>query len=153
MFKEFKTFIMRGNVMDLAIGVIIGAAFGKIVTSLVEDMIMPPIGLLLGKVDFSNLYINLGEKEYSSLAEAQKAGAATLNYGNFINTLINFFIIALVIFIVVKQLNRMKKKEEVKAPDTKECQYCLSTIPLRAVKCQSCTANLNEEGTLKQSSE
>jgi large conductance mechanosensitive channel len=153
MWNEFKTFIMRGNVMDLAIGVIIGAAFGKIVTSLVEDVIMPPIGLLLGKVDFSNLYINLGKGDYSSLAEAQKAGAATLNYGLFINTLINFLIIALVIFLVVKQINRLKRKEEVKEPDTKECKYCLSTIPLRAVKCQNCTADLNDDAVVRQSSE
>jgi large conductance mechanosensitive channel len=153
MFKEFKTFIMRGNVIDLAIGVIIGAAFGKIVTSLVNDVIMPPIGLLLGKVDFSNLYINLGRGSYSSLAEAQKAGAPTINYGLFINSIINFLIIAIVIFLVVQQVNRFKRKEEEKEPDTKECPYCLSTIPLRAVKCQSCTADLTDEALRKQSSE
>ncbi|MDR7071344.1 large conductance mechanosensitive channel protein MscL [Fictibacillus barbaricus] len=152
MWNEFKTFIMRGNVIDLAIGVIIGSAFSKIVMSLVEDVIMPPIGLILGKVDFTDLYINLGGKSYSSLADAQKAGAPTLNYGLFINQIINFLIIAVVIFIVVKQINRFKKKEEVKAPDTKECKYCLSTIPLRAVKCQNCTANLNEEDSLNQPS-
>ncbi|MED1865191.1 large conductance mechanosensitive channel protein MscL [Fictibacillus nanhaiensis] len=153
MWNEFKTFIMRGNVIDLAIGVIIGAAFSKIVTSLVDDVIMPPIGLLLGKVDFSNLYINLGKGDYATLADAKKAGAATVNYGLFINTLINFLIIAIVIFLVVKQINRLKKKEEVKAPDTKECKYCLSTIPLRAVKCQSCTADLNDDAIVRQSSE
>jgi large conductance mechanosensitive channel len=153
MLKEFKTFIMRGNVIDLAIGVIIGSAFSKIVTSLVEDVIMPPIGLLLGKVDFTNLYVNLGGKTYSSLAEAQKAGAPTINYGLFINQIINFLIIAVVIFMVVKQINRFKKKEEVKEPDTKECKYCLSTIPLRAVKCQNCTADLTEEVVVRQSSD
>ncbi|MFC7370219.1 large conductance mechanosensitive channel protein MscL [Fictibacillus iocasae] len=145
MWQEFKTFIMRGNVIDLAVGVIIGAAFSKIVTSLVEDVIMPPIGLLLGKVDFSNLYVNLSGKGYSSLAEAQKAGAATINYGLFFNSLINFLIIAVVIFLVVKQVNRFKKQEEVKEPDTKECPYCLSQIPLRARKCQCCTADLAVE--------
>jgi large conductance mechanosensitive channel len=153
MWNEFKTFIMRGNVMDLAIGVIIGAAFSKIVTSLVEDVVMPPIGLILGKVDFSDLYVNLGHGNYSSLDDAKKAGAATVNYGLFINTIINFLIIAVVIFLVVKQINRLKKKEEVKAPDTKACKYCLSTIPLRAIKCQNCTADLNDEAAMRQSSE
>jgi large conductance mechanosensitive channel len=145
MWEEFKKFIMRGNVIDLAIGVIIGAAFSKIVTSLVEDVIMPPIGLLLGKVDFSSLYLNLSGKNYGSLAEAQKDGAATINYGLFVNSIINFIIIAIVIFIVVKQVNRFKKKEEVKEPDMKECPYCLSQIPLRAKKCQCCTADLVTE--------
>jgi large conductance mechanosensitive channel len=145
MWEEFKKFIMRGNVIDLAIGVIIGAAFSKIVTSLVEDVIMPPIGLLLGKVDFSSLYLNLSGKDYSSLAAAQKDGAATINYGLFINSIINFIIIAIVVFIVVKQVNRFKKKEEVKEPDTKECPYCLAQIPLRAKKCQCCTVDLVTE--------
>jgi len=140
--KEFKDFATHGNVIDMAIGIIIGAAFGKIVTSFVNDILMPPIGLLLGKMDFSSLFINMSGKSYSSLAEAKAAGAATMNYGMFINTLIDFIIIAFVIFLLIKQINRLTQKEKPKqsAPTTKECPYCLSTIQLRAKRCPNCTS-------------
>ncbi|MFC7391806.1 large conductance mechanosensitive channel protein MscL [Scopulibacillus cellulosilyticus] len=141
MFKGFKEFIMRGNVVDLAVAVIVGGAFGKIVTSLVNDIIMPPIGLLLGKVDFSNLYINLSGKHYKSLEAAQKAGAPTINYGLFINTVINFLIIAFVIYLALKFIQRFKKEKPAEIT-TKSCPYCLSDIPLEAVKCQNCTSDL-----------
>lgn len=147
MLKEFKQFLARGNVLDLAVAVIVGAAFGKIVTSLVNDIIMPPIGLLLGQVDFSNLYINLSGKHYPNLAAAQKAGAPTINYGLFINTIINFLIIAFVIFLVVKAFNRFKKKQEAPAPTTKDCPYCLAKIPLDASKCMYCTSELDSGNT------
>ena len=142
MYKEFKEFVMRGNVVDLAIGVIIGAAFGRIVTSFVEDILMPPIGVLLGNVDFANLFINLSGKDYPSVAAAKAAGAATLNYGIFINNVINFLIIAVVIFLLVKQINRMQRPAAQAAPTTKSCPHCLSEIPLRATKCAHCTAEL-----------
>jgi large conductance mechanosensitive channel len=144
MFKEFKEFAMRGNVLDMAIGIIIGAAFGKIVTSLVTDVIMPPIGLLLGKLDFSNLYINLSGLPYASLAAAKAAGASTINYGLFINTVIDFIIVAFVIFLLIRQVNKMKRQPEVAAavPTTKECPYCLSVIPVKAVRCPHCTSEL-----------
>lgn len=142
MIREFKDFIMRGNVIDLAIGVIIGGAFGKIVSSLVTDVLMPPIGMLLGKVDFSNLFLNLSGGSYASLADAQKAGAATLNYGLFINNVINFVIIALVIFLIVKQVNRFQKPQPTGAPTTKECPFCLSAIPIKATRCPHCTSQL-----------
>ena len=144
MFKEFKEFAMRGNVLDMAIGIIIGAAFGKIITSMVNDIVMPPIGLLLGKVDFSNLFINLSEKQYATLAEAKAAGAATLNYGLFLNTVIDFIIVALVIFMLIKQVNRMKRRPEAPSekPTIKECQYCLSSIPIKATRCPHCTSEL-----------
>ena len=144
MLKEFKEFAMRGNVMDLAIGVIIGGAFGKITTSLVNDVIMPPIGLLLGKVDFSNLYINLSGGSYISLAQAREAGAVTINYGLFINTLIDFLIIAFVVFILVRQVNRLQKSEPepAPAPATKECPFCFSSISIKATRCPQCTSNL-----------
>ncbi len=142
MIKEFKDFIMRGNVIDLAIGVIIGGAFGKIVSSLVTDVLMPPIGMLLGKVDFSNLFFNLSGGSYVSLADAQKAGAATLNYGLFINNVINFVIIALVIFLIVKQVNRLQKPQPAGAPTTKDCPFCLSAIPIKATRCPHCTSQL-----------
>jgi len=141
MYNEFKAFIMRGNVVDLAIGVIIGAAFGKIVTSFVEDVLMPPIGLALGKVDFSNLFINLSGKDYPSVAAAKQAGAATLNYGIFFNNVINFLIIAFVIFLLIKLINRMQEPAPA-APTTKDCPYCLSAVPLKATKCAHCTADL-----------
>jgi large conductance mechanosensitive channel len=141
MLKEFKEFAMRGNVLDMAIGVIIGAAFGKIITSVVNDIVMPPIGLLLGKVDFSNLFVNLSEKQYATLAEAKAAGAATLNYGLFLNTIIDFIIVALVIFMLIKQVNRMKRRP-LEKPTTKECQYCLSSIPIKATRCPHCTSEL-----------
>lgn len=144
MWKEFKEFITRGNVIDLAVGVIIGAAFGKIVTSLVEDIIMPPVGLLLGKVDFANLFITLSGEQYNTLAEAKKAGAATINYGQFINTIVNFLIIALCIFLVIKQVNRLKKEEPKAAPTTKECPHCYSEISIKATRCPNCTSILTE---------
>ena len=142
MFKEFKEFAMKGNVMDMAIGVIIGGAFGKIITSFVNDIIMPPIGLLLGKIDFSSLFINLSGGDYTSLAQAKEAGAPTLNYGLFINTVLDFAIVALVIFLVVKQLNRLKKAPAGAAPTTKECPYCLSAIPMKAIKCRECGSEI-----------
>ncbi len=144
MLKEFKEFALKGNVLDMAIGIIIGAAFGKIVTSLVNDVIMPPIGLLLGNVDFSNLFINLSGEEYATLAAAQEAGAATINYGAFINTVLDFLIVAFVIFLVVKQFNRLRKKEEAPPPEptTKECGFCASTIPIKATRCPNCTSEL-----------
>jgi large conductance mechanosensitive channel len=140
---EFKKFIMRGNVLDMAIGIIIGGAFGKIVTSLVNDIIMPPIGLLLGKVDFAGLYLNMSGKPFVSLAQAQAAGAPTLNYGLFINTLINFLIVAFVIFMLVKQINRFSAKPEAPAaPTTKECPQCCTMISLKARRCPACTSVL-----------
>ncbi|MGR6836933.1 large conductance mechanosensitive channel protein MscL [Syntrophomonas erecta] len=144
MIKEFREFIARGNVLDLAIGIVIGAAFGKIVTSFVNDILMPPIGLLLGKVDFSNLFINLSAGEYQTLAAAQEAGAVTINYGLFLTTLIDFLIIAFAIFLVVRQVNRFKRKEETAAiePTTKKCPYCLSEIALEATRCSHCTSEL-----------
>jgi large conductance mechanosensitive channel len=144
LFKEFKTFIMRGNVLDLAVGIVIGAAFGIIVTSLVNDILMPPIGLILGRVDFSNLFLNLTPDKYNgpSLAEAKKAGAATINYGLFINNILNFLIIAFAVFIVIKQANRFKKP--VVAPVTvRECPFCLKEIPLKATRCAFCTSALS----------
>ncbi|OPX85127.1 MAG: Large-conductance mechanosensitive channel [Pelotomaculum sp. PtaB.Bin104] len=142
MFKEFKEFAMRGSVIDLAIGIIIGTAFGKIVTSFVNDLIMPPIGLLLGKVDFSNLFINLSGKDYQTLAEAKAAGAATINYGMFINTVLDFLIVAFVIFFIVRQMNRLKRQKEAAPATTKECPYCFTEIPLKAAKCPNCTADI-----------
>lgn len=146
MLKDFKEFIMRGNVVDMAVGVIIGGAFGKIVTSLVSDVIMPPIGRLTGGVDFSSLYINLSGTAYTSLAEAQKAGAATINYGLFLNTVINFLIVAGAIFLMISQMNKLKTKFDkpapAAAPSTKECPLCLSVIPLKAVKCAHCASDL-----------
>ncbi|EGT3600835.1 large conductance mechanosensitive channel protein MscL [Clostridium perfringens] len=149
MWKEFKEFAMKGNVIDLAIGVVIGGAFGKIVTSLVNDIIMPVVGSLVGKVDFSNLYINLSGQQFNSLQEAQAAGAATINYGLFLNNLINFLIIAFSIFIVIKQINKLKnftmKKEEVKVEATeKDCPYCYTKIDIKATRCPHCTSVLEE---------
>jgi large conductance mechanosensitive channel len=144
MFSEFKKFALRGNVMDLAIAVILGGAFGKIVSSFVADIMMPPIGLLLGKVDFSNLYLNLSGATYASLEEAKKAGAPTLNYGVFINQVIDFTIVAFTIFIVVNLLNKLKRAEAVSAPCTKDCPFCLSPIPVAATRCAHCTSDLNK---------
>ena len=141
MFKEFKTFIMRGNVLDLAVGVIIGVAFGKIVASLVADILNPIIGLALGKIDFSNLFIALNGQSYATIADAKKAGAPTLNYGLFINTVIEFLIVAFVIFLVVKQVNRFMPKP-APAPATKECPECVGTIPAGAKRCPQCTSVL-----------
>lgn len=143
MLKDFKEFAMKGNIVDLAVGVVIGGAFGKIVTSLVNDLVMPAIGLLLGKVDFSNLYINLSDKTYESLAKAKEAGAATINYGLFINNIIDFLIIAFSIFLVIRQLNKLTKKKEAPAPvTTKKCKYCYSEIHKDATKCPHCTSQL-----------
>lgn len=142
MLKEFKEFAMRGNVMDMAIGVILGAAFGKIVTSLVGDVVMPPLGLFLGKVEFSNLFLNISGKPYGSLAEAKAAGAATINYGMFINNVIDFLIVAFVIFLIVRQINRWKKPAPAATPTTKDCPYCSLAIPIKAVRCPNCTSEL-----------
>lgn len=143
MWKEFKSFVMRGNVVDLAIGVIIGVAFSAIVNSLVSDIIMPPIGLVLGKVDFLNLFVVLGEGStsgpYLSLAAAKEAGAVTLNYGVFVNTIITFLIIAIVLFFIIKAMNSFKKKE---AASTKPCPYCFTTIGIKAIRCPNCTSEL-----------
>lgn len=146
MLKEFKEFALRGNVVDMAIGIIIGAAFGKIVTSLVNDILMPPIGFLTGKVDFSNLFISLSGS-YASLAEAQAAGAPTINYGLFINAVLDFVIVAAaVFFLIVRPMNRLRRVKEPApaAPTTKECPYCLSVIPLKATRCPHCTSLLAE---------
>ena len=144
MLKEFKEFAMRGNVVDMAVGIIMGAAFGKIVTSFVGDVLMPPMGLILGKVDFSNLFINLSGKSYATLAEAKAAGAATLNVGLFINTVIDFVLVAFAIFLLVKQVNRLKREPEAApaAPTTKECAFCWSSIPIKATRCPHCTSEL-----------
>jgi large conductance mechanosensitive channel len=141
-FKEFKEFAMKGNVMDMAIGIIIGAAFGAIVTSLVKDVVMPPIGMLLGHVDFSGLFLNLSGTPYATLADAQKASAPTINYGLFLNTVINFLIVALVMFMIVKQLNRFNKPAPAAAPTTKDCPFCQTAIPLKATRCPNCTSEL-----------
>ena len=142
MFKEFKDFILRGNVVDLAVGIIIGGAFGKIVSFLVADVLMPPLGRLVGNVDFSDLFINLSGTPYPSLAAAKAAGAATINYGLFINTVIDFVIMAAAIFILIKQVNRLKKPAAVAPPSTKACPYCLSNVPLKAIRCSACTSEL-----------
>lgn len=141
MYREFKDFIMRGNVVDLAVAVVIGVAFGKIVTSFVEDILMPPIGLLLGGVDFSNLFVNLSGKDYPSIAAAKAAGAATWNYGIFLNSVFNFLIIAFAIFLIIKQINRLQKPAPA-GPTSKDCPYCLSAVPLKATKCAHCTSEL-----------
>ena len=143
MLKEFKDFIMRGNVLDLAIAVIIGAAFGGIVTSMVNDVLMPPMGLALGKVDFKDLFVSLNGQTYASLAAAKTAGAPVIAYGQFINTVINFLVIAFVIFMIVKQANRFKKPAAAPAPPAaKDCAYCASSIPIKAVRCPFCTSDL-----------
>jgi large conductance mechanosensitive channel len=143
MFNEFKKFAMRGNVVDLAIGIIIGASFGKIITSLVSDVLMPPIGLILGKVDFSSLFVNISGKSYASLAEAKAAGAATINYGLFLNTIVDFLIVAFVIFLLVQQINRWNKPAPAAAPTTKDCPYCATAIPIKAARCPNCTSQLS----------
>jgi len=148
--KEFKEFAMRGNVVDMAVGIIIGAAFGTIVKSLVSDVIMPPIGLLLGNVDFSNLFVVLKQGAaagpYASLAEAQAAGAVSINYGAFINTLVSFIIVAFAVFLVIRGINKMKRQKEEPAaePMTKACPFCQSTIPIKATRCPFCTSQLKE---------
>ncbi len=144
MLREFKEFALRGNVLDMAIGIILGVAFGKIVTSFVNDVLMPPIGLVLGNVDFSNLFINLSGRPYATLADAKAAGAATIRYGVFLNTVLDFLIVALVIFLLVRQVNRMTRQREAAqaAPTTKECVYCLSVVSLNATRCPHCTSDL-----------
>ncbi len=142
MWKEFREFAVRGNVVDLAIGIVIGAAFGKIVTSFVNDILMPPLGLALGQVDFSNLFINLSGGSYRSVAEAKAAGAATINYGVFINTVIDFFIVAFAIFLVVRGINRLRREPAPPTPTTRSCPYCLTTIPLQATRCPACTSQI-----------
>jgi large conductance mechanosensitive channel len=142
MLKEFKEFAMKGNVLDMAIGVIIGGAFGKIVSSLVSDVLMPPIGLLMGKVDFSSLFLNLSDTPQPSLAAAKATGTPTVNYGVFLQTVVDFIIIAFVIFLLVKQVNRLNKPEAPAAPTTKDCPQCLSTIPIKATRCAHCTSNI-----------
>ncbi|MHB8535355.1 MAG: large conductance mechanosensitive channel protein MscL [Sulfuricaulis sp.] len=144
MLDEFKKFAMRGNVVDMAVGIVIGAAFGKIVSSFVTDVLMPPIGLAMGGLDFSGLFVSLGRVSYPTLAAAKAAGAATLNYGLFINTLIDFIIVAFALFMVIKAMNRMKREEPApaKAPDTKKCPECLSEIPLAARRCKYCASSV-----------
>lgn len=144
MWEEFKKFVMRGNVLDLAIAVIMGGAFGKIVTSFINDVLMPPLGLLLGKVNFADLFIDLSGQGYTSLAAAQEAGAATINYGIFINTVLDFVVVAFVVFLLVRQMNKLKKAEAPAAPTTKECPYCYSQIPLKATRCPHCTSQLGD---------
>jgi large conductance mechanosensitive channel len=144
MIKEFKEFAMRGNVLDMAVGIIIGAAFGQIVNSFVQDILMPPIGRLLGHVDFSNLFVSLSGTHYDTVAAAKAAGAATLNYGVFLNTVINFLIVAFAVFLLVRQVNRFAPKPApAAAPATRECPYCLSTIPAKATRCSQCTSELH----------
>jgi large conductance mechanosensitive channel len=140
--NEFKEFAMKGSVLDLAIGIIIGAAFSNIVNSLVNDIIMPPLGLLLNNVDFKELFINLSDTNYDSLTAAQEAGAPTINYGLFINNVISFLIVALVVFLIVKQINRLRSKPEELPPSIKECPYCFSNIPVKATRCPECTSQL-----------
>lgn len=150
MLKEFKEFAMRGNVVDMAVGIIIGAAFGAIVKSLVDDVIMPPIGLILGNVDFSNLFLVLKDgaaaaAPYASLADARKAGAVTINYGLFVNAVISFIIVAFAVFILIRNINRMKKEEPATEASIRECPFCLSAIPVKASRCPHCTSAI--EGT------
>ncbi len=145
MFKEFKAFVMRGNVLDMAVGIIIGVAFGKVVTSLVNDVIMPPIGKLLGNVDFSNFFISLSGQHYLTLADARKAGAVTIAYGTFLNTVIEFLIVAFAVFLLIKWVNRMMPKPAAAPapPATKDCSYCKMSIPVAATRCPHCTSQLS----------
>ena len=145
MLKEFKEFAMRGNVMDMAIGIIIGAAFGKIVSSFVNDVLMPPLGLLMGNSDFTNKFLTLKGQSLATLDASKEAGAVTLNYGLFVNTVIDFIIIAFAIFLVIKQINRFKSKPEAPPPNTKDCPFCLSAIPIKASRCGHCTSELKLE--------
>lgn len=143
MFKEFKEFAMKGNVLDMAVGIVIGAAFGKIVTSFVSDVLMPPIGVLMGNMDFSNLFLTLSGTEFPTLAAAKEAGAATLNYGLFLNTIIDFLIVAFAIFLLIRQVNKLKRAEPAAAPTTKDCPFCASAISLKATRCPNCTSQLS----------
>ncbi len=151
MIQEFKEFAVRGNVVDMAVGIIIGAAFGRIVSSLVEDIVMPPIGLFTGKINFSNLYINLSGGEYHSFAEAKAAGAVTINYGVFLNNIISFLIVAMCVFILIKQINKLKRKEDVEsiAPTQKSCPYCFTSISINATRCPACTSQLTNSKALQ----
>ena len=142
MIQEFKDFAVKGNMIDMAVGIIIGGAFGKIVSSLVNDVIMPPIGLLMGGVDFSGKFINLGEGEFETLEAAKTAGAATLNYGAFIQVVIDFLIVAFCIFIIIKQINRLKSQPPPADPTTKDCGKCFMTIPIKATRCGHCTSEV-----------
>ena len=142
MLKEFREFIMRGNVLDMAVGIIIGGAFGKIVSSFVGDILMPPLGLLMGKVNFADMFINLTGAPYPTVAAAKAAGAPTINYGIFFNTVIDFVIVAFAIYLIIRQVNRMKKKPEEVPPATKECPFCISQVPVKAVRCPHCTSEL-----------
>jgi len=146
MVKEFKEFAVKGNVMDMAVGIIIGAAFGKIITSFVGDVLMPPIGMALGKVDFSNLFVSLSGEQFASLADAKKAGAATLNYGVFLQTVLDFTIVAFAIFLMIRTLNRLKREPAAApppaAPTTKDCAFCQTAIPIKATRCPHCTSQL-----------
>jgi len=143
MLKAFKDFLMRGNVVDLAVGIIIGAAFGKIITSLVNDILMPPLGLILGKMDFSGLFVNLSKEAYPSLAAAKAAGVPTINYGAFINTIVDFLIVSAAIFFVILQVAKLRKQQEAPAaPNSKECPYCLSAIAIKATRCPHCTSDV-----------
>lgn len=142
MFKEFKEFAFEGNVIDLAIGVVVGGAFGKIVSSLVNDIIMPIVGKLIGNVDFSNFFLSLDGNDYTTLAQAKEAGVATLNYGMFLNIIIEFMIISFALFLVVKQINKFKREKPIEAPTTKSCEYCLTDIPIKATRCPNCTSEL-----------
>jgi large conductance mechanosensitive channel len=142
MFKEFKEFALKGNLIDLAVGFILGTAFSKLVTSMVADILMPPIGMLLGKLDFSNLFLSLSGAVYPSLAAAKAAGAATLNYGLFVNQIIDFTIVAFVLFIIIKQVNRLNRKPAPAAPNTKECPFCLSSVAIKATRCPHCTSEI-----------
>ena len=142
MLKEFKAFVMRGNVLDLAVAVILGLAFGKIVTSFTNDVLMPPLGLLLGRMDMSNLFVNLSGTPYATLAEAKAAGAPTINYGLFLNAVVDFLIVAFVIFLIIRQVNRFRGPVEPEAPKTRECPECLSMVPALAHRCSACTSVL-----------
>lgn len=145
MLAEFRKFALKGNVLDLAVGVVIGAAFNQIVNSLVNDVIMPPLGFIIGQVDFSNLYLNLSLTSYASLAEARAAGAPVIAYGLFLNHVINFLIVAFAVFLLVRQVNRWRPAPPPEPPKTKECPYCLSAVPIKAVKCAHCTSDLPVE--------
>lgn len=144
MLKDFRAFVLRGNVLDMAVGIIIGAAFGKIVSSLVSDVLMPPIGLIVGKVNFSHLFLNLSDTAYPTLDAAKAAGAPTLNYGMFINSVVDFLIVAAVIFFLVKQFARLQRQEAgpPPAPTNKTCPYCISAVPIKATRCPQCTSEL-----------